>query len=498
MAAGKFSFFNEDSKWFRSTSIATYLILASTVLCLISTGLMAYYAIYPDKVSGESSFEGKVKDEVTDRPIAGVSIIVEETGEFTVTDKEGEYHLNDTEAGVQTLVFSKPGYQTQKVDYFLDETSKSAPWDLGKLRLKPIADHTENTVLEEGSVAGSVTLNFQGVNHPFEGAEVSISGSSIDYNDTESTIIRDEIDTVTTKADGTYSISGLHVGTLELIMVLEFNASHTQNTNYKFYKEIVTFYASPGTEINIDIEIDIPGTNANLEYPYTHENIRSIVSNHDLDLTFATPSQVAEKDLEVTLTKHHTGEVVATKTIGNRNLTFTDVPQGVYDVTVFCEDCSITHFLNVSVSDDTQTVITVPFGEEPDEKDKTDTSGLWYCVIPNILFSALGFVGAFFAFTRKKFFLAVLGGIACIIQQSPIVAIPSLSCISVNMILGVLAAVLIFRSRQLFDDAPKTDESMLENGGQCPVGQKVEKDDVPPAFGPDLKKSGKGKKKGKK
>jgi len=243
----------------------------------------------------------------------------------------------------------------------------------------------------------------------------------------------------------------------------------------------------------------VPATNADLEYPYTYENLKNVITTQNLDITFVTPSQVAEKDLIVTLTKHHTGEVVASKTISNRNLTFTEVPQGVYDVTVFCEDCKITHFLNVSVYDDAQTSITVPFGEETDEKDKTDTTGLWYCIIPNVLFSALGFVGAFFAFTRKKFFLAVLGGIACIIQQSPILAIPSLSCISVNMILGVLAAVLIFRSRQLFDDAPKPDESMLEGGGQgpaCPKGEKV--DEAPPTFASDMKKSGKGKKKGKK
>jgi hypothetical protein len=149
-------------------------------------------------------------------------------------------------------------------------------------------------------------------------------------------------------------------------------------------------------------------------------------------------------------------------TTSTDNVTFT-IDQGLYDIWVLCEDCRVTKVLNVSVNGDTYKDIVVPYGSEADFVDDTDTSGLLICLIPSIILIVVALLGAYYSFTRKKFFLAVLGAIAVIPMQSMMLAIPFIGetgCISVNMILGIIAAVLIFRSRGVFLDSIAAQQGM--------------------------------------
>jgi len=277
------------------------------------------------------------------------------------------------------------------------------------------------------------------------------------------------------------------------VVTVSFNETYAEeHGKLKFYQEIVTFYGKAGENTAIEVTIRDPSLTTDLFHPFTYINRRSIVSLHGLDLSVDLPPQVIGKELNITVFKHHTGEFVdALFTKSSDNVTL-DLEQGLYDITILCEDCRITKVLNISVNGDRGLEIVVPFGEEPDFDDETDTSGLLICLIPSFILILLAIMGAYFAFTKKKFFLSVLGAIAVIPQQSVMLAIPALNCISVNMILGIIAAVLIFRARTQFLDA-------------MPPQQQIEQQ--PPPIEPryeeveeraSKKKTGKGKKKGKK
>jgi len=91
----------------------------------------------------------------------------------------------------------------------------------------------------------------------------------------------------------------------------------------------------------------------------------------------------------------------------------------------------------------------------------------------------------------------VLGAIAVIPMQSVMLAIPffgSLNCISVNMILGIIAAVLIFRSRGLFLDSMAAQQE-VQGPAIEPKYEEIEEAKTPTGKEErPRKKKGKGKK----
>jgi hypothetical protein len=449
------SFFDSDSKWFRPTSIATYLILVATIGCIISTGYLTYKAMYPEKVTGKASIEGEVKDSVTDEPLPSVLVSIEGTIDSTMTDEAGKYSINDTEVGIMYIIFSKPGYRTRRIRYFIDpDSATDDPFDLESIKLTLFGTHRILEPTPSGGATGTVFSHL--TNSPIQGAEVKINRSSLDYNESQKQDILNDITPTFTDEDGAFSLDNLPVGRLELVVTVRFNDSFSEE-NWKMdsYQEIVTFFCPADTTVNIDVDVNSSTwghLSQDLFSPYVFVNRRSLLSDWDLTLDVETPVQSSGKTVEIYIHNTNTGRLVDSKSSSGGNFTFV-ITQGLYDITAYCADCMITNIVNYSFSEDQNLVVPIKFGEEAKYDDEAETSGLYVCVVVNTILIIIAFMGAFYAFTRKKFFLAVIGAMACIIQQTPVFAIPSITCISINMILGLVAAFLIFRARGQFLDA---------------------------------------------
>ena len=63
----------------------------------------------------QNSLNGKVTDDVTSDPIAGVNVVIKGTSSGTASDFNGDFSINVKEGDV--LVFSYVGYSTSEITY---------------------------------------------------------------------------------------------------------------------------------------------------------------------------------------------------------------------------------------------------------------------------------------------------------------------------------------------------------------------------------------------
>ena len=63
----------------------------------------------------QNSLNGKVIDDVTSEPIAGVNVVIKGTSSGTASDFNGDFSVNVKEGDV--LVFSYVGYSTSEITY---------------------------------------------------------------------------------------------------------------------------------------------------------------------------------------------------------------------------------------------------------------------------------------------------------------------------------------------------------------------------------------------
>ena len=65
---------------------------------------------------GSPSLSGKITDSSTGKPLAGVSVYLNNTSRGTVTKSDGSFLLANLPAGTYQLIFSAIGYQTWVID----------------------------------------------------------------------------------------------------------------------------------------------------------------------------------------------------------------------------------------------------------------------------------------------------------------------------------------------------------------------------------------------
>ncbi|MDI6793355.1 MAG: TonB-dependent receptor [bacterium] len=77
--------------------------------------------------AAEGAVFGKITEEITRRPLAGVKVDLNGTSHTTKSDTRGYYLLENIEAGEYQLVAHLPGYQTETINIEVEE-GKKQPW----------------------------------------------------------------------------------------------------------------------------------------------------------------------------------------------------------------------------------------------------------------------------------------------------------------------------------------------------------------------------------
>jgi len=478
MDGPKFDFFKSESKWLQSTSIAAYIIGAAALLGLIMSGWMVYGAMYSDDASGDCYFKGNVKDSKTKEGLPGVNVSIKDTSFYTYTNGKGDYEFNKTPAGKMTVVFTKAGYRAIEMKKLIEETDEDGRVKLETISLSPFETNKVMNTIPSSSLQGTIFSDIS--NSTVEGAAVSIQGSPAYFDAAGLDRVRAMNLMTATDADGGYHFAALPAGVLELRVLVEFNETYS-NSHHKVknYEAVLTFMPEPGSTTVMDYEFDDSawaGLTENLVYPFTY--MKQIELRPQVPLTMNLQPDAGSLGLPFEVSVHVQGSgVLVSKTTGVRSMMNLTLPRGIYMVVAANEQCRLTVVYNVSLYSNATLAIPVLFGKEPLVTDKTDIWGYYQCAIINILLACVALVGAFFCFTRKKYLVAMVGAMACVLSRSPMEIIPGIC--NLNMILGIIAFLFIFRSRDKFLDAPPPQPAQGDKGtafapaptrGKPPVG----------------------------
>jgi len=103
------------------------------------------------------------------RPIAGVSVMIRETGQTTVTDKLGTYRFTNVTPGAYTLVATAPGYQKLHITDVVVKPNKNLT--LNQVQLREVSESV--TVLEPYVVKGEANNTLQLEEYMVEGKRIT-------------------------------------------------------------------------------------------------------------------------------------------------------------------------------------------------------------------------------------------------------------------------------------------------------------------------------------
>jgi hypothetical protein len=90
----------------------------------------AMYSLLSPAVFAQGKIAGRVIDGGTRESLIGVNVVLEETGQGTVTDVDGNYIIVNVRPGTYSVVFSYVGYQTQRIEGVQATTGQTTRYDL--------------------------------------------------------------------------------------------------------------------------------------------------------------------------------------------------------------------------------------------------------------------------------------------------------------------------------------------------------------------------------
>lgn len=452
----------EDSKWFSSTSIAAYIIVLATILSMVNMGLQTYYVYTAQDIDGESYFKGRLKDSETDEPIAYATITNEETGKVYLTDSGGNYSVDKEQAGFVILKYSKPGYRSQRIKLYFEPGSKDARVDLKTLKLEPFPRNEIINDLPMGTISGKVSLK--------NGSAIPDASITVDMIEKErdSSILgffKNNSIAIGSESDGAFEISGLPAGRLLLNITVDtsdFGLS-VGSSNIIVYNEYIELFVPSGQTTNVEIVLDDSKWNLSNADHFIYNVHTNLIETSPLELDFIVDAKASGRPIELEIINQQTGQTVVKKTV-NGSIT-ENLPQGRYTVFASCEDCSLAVLTNVSLFNNASETLSISYGEEPEYIRKDNVDGFYQCLMVHVVLWVIAIVGAYFSFSKRKYLPAMVGAIVTTIMQTPGLMYIVIPVCTVNVILGVLAFVLIFRQRQTFIDAPQP----KTEGAACPA-----------------------------
>ena len=88
------------------------------------------FLLFAIDAHAQGKIAGRILDATTNESLIGVNILLEETGQGTVTDIDGNYVVVNVRPGTYTLIFSYVGYQTQRITDVRVSTGQTTRYNL--------------------------------------------------------------------------------------------------------------------------------------------------------------------------------------------------------------------------------------------------------------------------------------------------------------------------------------------------------------------------------
>ena len=420
----------KKQRTFKPTA-AGYLLLISFLLNLLLPMTIFYFIYSAENDTGNTSLIGEVLDE-DEMPVANVTVEIIDTNYTILTDVHGKFSFKEVPVGTYDVKFTKNGFRTIKIRKLL----------YSKNLLKTL-DQTDNIIEIPGEIQNIYV-------EPFDGPYFEDRIIDDDLNNTIFGFITNE--------------TGIHQANFQ-IMVLNTNIKTTTDSDGKYILNNIT----PGI---VKLQVSENGVSNNTVITFLFASNKSQTLNityyekdMNLDLTKGKVGKIQGRAVDEDLNPIESAQIILnlsnnpdikSYTISNSNgeYSFSDVPIGIYTVTILATDYFITHQINVTVHNGS--IIALPDTElknldEPleiiEEIAGTET---YSCIIVLIILSLITFAGAISAFQRKRYGLAFMGAFTGMIPFLLIVTVYTIGAIVVS----IIGLVLLVFSREEFAFKP--------------------------------------------
>ncbi len=117
---------------------------------------------YAPEVLAQGKVAGRILDQETGESLIGVNVILEETGQGSVTDIDGNYVIVNVRPGTYTLSFSYVGYQTQRITDIRVSTGQTTRYNISMqvqvLEGQEIVIQAERPLIQKDLTASKKTV----------------------------------------------------------------------------------------------------------------------------------------------------------------------------------------------------------------------------------------------------------------------------------------------------------------------------------------------------
>jgi hypothetical protein len=352
-----------------------------------------------------------------------VYLVDEHIALSTITGLDGKYKLENVPVGIRTLKYVKPGYNTVI------------------MRTIVLPDDTPNAPLTNR------------IDLYLEGPTITTIENPL-RNSTVFCTIR--------------NITGMPLANVTLQIVEHNLTGYTDLTGNLTFAEVppgrATINATCEGYNNTVYEIFIrPGMNETLNLTMKLGNI-STVDTYRITDTYRIHGRIfLDTDDTMNAIAGVSAVQVRISELGLCNITSPNgtfaldtVPIGIYNLEVHAENYGILIIENITVHESnlniTNMTITLKDCLESTYIDRADLSGFYLCAGIELFLAMLVLAGCIYAWRRKMYGVVLVGAFCGILTfAGPVVInIPSITAITTNQILGLIAVILTMRARREF------------------------------------------------
>lgn len=421
----------QKKRTFKATA-AGYLLIITFLLNLLLPLNFIYFIYSADTATGETSLSGEILDE-DDNPIGNVTVEIIDLNLTTMTDSKGKYSFDKISVGEHEVHFTKDGYRRIIVHKILfsdallenineQDNNIDIPGQLQNIYIDPFdGPHIENKIIDNNltnTISGFIS-NQSGA--PISNIQIEVLNTNL---------------TTQTESDGHYFLTNLTPGIIDLQL------THSENTNKTVHT--ILFASNVSMELNITYYEDedkildeVQGKTGNIQGQILDKS-ENPVEDARIILNYSASSQPMGS------------------TISNNNgeYFFSDVPVGIYTVSIIASDYVILSQINITVHNASQIILPASELKKIDDpleiEEEIKNNETYFCIIMLIIFALITLAGAISAFQRKRYGLAFMGALIGMIPMLLIIT----SYICGASIVSLIGLVLLVFSREEFTFKP--------------------------------------------
>ncbi len=392
-----------------------------------------FYLVIRDieNATGDTILSGQVKD-VDDDPVENMTVTIHDTNLTAFTDNKGRYRFEKVPVGEYEIEYSKEGYRRVIVHKtlfskkLLERTDESQniidlPGNLMMTRiyLSPLDGPYNETVIVDDNLNGTL-----------QGSVMNTSGALLD--NIEVSVVSANISTQTDNS-GNYTLHDIPPGIIAL------RVKSPRSDNITMVK--ILFASNSSTELNIVYDEGLDQSFDEVS-GQTQTINGSVVDSKRRTVENATVKLIIENNVYPNNVKYSANDGY---------FEFTNVPVGLYEITVFAKDFYFTYLNNVTVRNSSVTdleAIELKKIESPAITITEDISSsyTYSCIVILVLLTLITLFGAIGAFQQKRYSVAFIGAI---VGMVPVVLNISLD-ICVASVFSLFALVMIVFSKGEF------------------------------------------------